>query len=379
MNILFLDQFSEMGGAQRCLADLLPAIVRQGWTAHLAIPGNGPLVEFARLYRASVTTLPCGPYQSGQKRWADLARFAYQLPLQVRALSRLIAERRIDLLYVNGPRLLPAATLAARRRPLIFHAHSRVSQTGAASLAGLCLRRRKTLVIANCAFVAEPLRHYRPVEVIYNGVAGFTPSRGGGDDIFHIGMIGRIAPEKGQIEFVKAVELLAADARRFKAVICGASLFSDPDYAARVQAAAKGLPIEFLGWRDDIAPVLANLDLLVVPSSPIEATARVILEAYSAGVPVVAFRCGGIPEVVEHGRTGWLVNPTPEALAKKVHELLADPGKLRSVSRQARAAWQENYTIERYQNELVDVLERFEPAPNHQRAPLHKAGSSTRA
>ena len=378
LNILFLDQFSEMGGAQRCLADLLPAIARRGWRAHLAIPGNGALVEFGRLYRASVHTLPCGPYHSGQKRLTDAARFAAQLPSQARTIARIVHEHRIDLLYVNGPRLLPAVTLASRRLPLVFHAHSRVSQKSVAGLVSLCLRRRNTSVIANCNFVAEPLRLHREVRVIYNGVADLSRHPGSRGSM-RFGIIGRIAPEKGQLEFVEAARMLAAGASGCSFMVCGAPLFSEPEYAARVHAAAEGLPMEFLGWRDDISAVLADLDLLVVPSSPIEATSRVILEAYSAGVPVVAFRRGGIPEVVEHGRTGWLVDPTPEALASRLRELLANPGQLRSTSLQARAAWQEKYTIERYQNEVVGILERFDPAPKDQRTPLHSAGASTRA
>ena len=378
MNILFLDQFSEMGGAQRCLADLLPAIARRGWHSHLAIPGNGPLVEFGRLYRASVHRLNCGPYRSGRKRWADVASFAGQLPSQVSTVARIIRDCAINVLYVNGPRLLPAATLASRGLPLVFHAHSLISQKSAARVARLCLRRRNTSVIANCAFVAEPLRRHREVTVIYNGVSDLARHAPAGGPI-RVGIVGRIAPEKGQLEFVRAVRLLAADIAHCSFVMCGAPLFSDPDYAARVRAAASGLPIEFLGWRDDISSVLAGLDLLVVPSSPIEATSRVILEAYSAGVPVVAYRSGGVPEVVEHARTGWLVDPTPEALASRLRDLLANPEQLRPVSRQARAAWQEKYTIERYQNDVVAVLERFDPAPNAQRTPLHSAGASTRA
>ena len=377
MNILFLDQFSEMGGAQRCLADLLPATARRGWQAHLAIPGNGPLVEFGRLYRASVHTLACGPYHSGRKRWTDVASFARQLPSQVRTIARIIREHKIDVLYVNGPRVLPAATLASRGLPLIFHAHSRISQKSVAQFARLCLRRRSTSVIANCSFVAEPLRKHREVHVIYNGVSDLARARAGGP--IRIGIIGRIAAEKGQLEFVEAARLLAADAPGCSFIVCGAPLFSDPDYAAGVRSAAVGLPIEFLGWRDDVSSILAGLDLLVVPSSPIEAIPRVILEAYSAGVPVVAYRTGGIPEVVEHARTGWLVDPTPEALATQLRELLANPEQLRPVPQQARAAWHDKYTIERYQSEVVAIFDRFDPAPNAQRTPLHSAGASTRA
>ena len=63
----------------------------------------------------------------------------------------------IDLIYVNGPRLLPAAAMAARGRPVIFHAHSVVTQESAARLTRWALRRSDATVIAACRFVLQPL------------------------------------------------------------------------------------------------------------------------------------------------------------------------------------------------------------------------------
>ena len=111
---------------------------------------------------------------------------------------------------------------------------------------------------------------------------------------------------------------------RCEFVVCGDALFSSPHYSRRVRAEAEGLPIEFTGWRDDIRDVLSTLDLVVVPSSRVEATTRVILEAFSAGIPVVAFRSGGIPEIVEDGVTGVLSAPTAPDLASKLLELFSN-------------------------------------------------------
>jgi glycosyltransferase involved in cell wall biosynthesis len=377
VNILFLDQFSDMGGAQRCLVELLPAIRERGWTAHLAIPGDGVLRERSRPYCASIESLLCGPFHSGEKQAGDFARFLYQLPSQARTISRMIKARNIDLLYVNGPRLLPAAALANHGLPVVFHAHSRVTQPVASFLAARCLRFRNATVIASSAFVADLLRDHVSrdrLHVVYNGVAGSNVSTRAPRDTFRIGIIGRIAPEKGQLEFARAAKLVLEHARNCEFIVCGAPMFSRAGYDLDVRAAAQGLPIQFLGWRDDIADVLAGLDVLAVPSGPNEATTRTILEAYSTGVPVVAFRSGGIPEVVEHGRTGWLVDPTPEALAAKLGELIAHPGQLLDAGQQARRAWRGKYTLDRYQNEVVSILDR-----HHQRTPFQSAGTRTPA
>ena len=106
--------------------------------------------------------------------------------------------------------------------------------------------------------------------------------------------------------------------------------------------------------------MLSGLDLLVVPSVQEPGTTRVILEAYAAGVPVIAFPSGGIPEVLEDGNTGFLVRPsTPEALARKVGELLCGPASvLEAVGAAGRNAWRERFTLERYQQDILAVIER---------------------
>ena len=64
MKILFLDQYSEMGGAQRVLADFLPTVQRRGWGAHVAVPGGGPAdatdVISLRLFKEAFTNFNMG-------------------------------------------------------------------------------------------------------------------------------------------------------------------------------------------------------------------------------------------------------------------------------------------------------------------------------
>ncbi|HYM11883.1 MAG TPA: glycosyltransferase family 4 protein [Bryobacterales bacterium] len=368
MKILFLDQYSDLGGAQRCLLDLLPAIRERGWTAHVAAPGNGALLHAAAAQGADVDSIACGPYSSGHKSAAELLRFARETPRLASQIRDLAERAQADLLYGNGPRLLPAAAWAARdRRPLLFHCHSHLPKRYAAWLAGRALRSARATVVACCRFAAEPLLpRLRPgqLRVVYNGVAEGPPRKpsASSDGCRRIGVIGRVAPEKGQAEFLRAARLLAPALPRYRFVICGDALFSDPaaqEYRALLGQLAAGLPVEFLGWRDDVCAVLASLDLLVVPSVQEPATTRVILEAYASGVPVVAFPSGGIPEVVVDGETGVLVDPpTPEALAARVHCLLEEqPGQLRRVAEAGYTLWRERFTLERYRREMLDAIE----------------------
>jgi glycosyltransferase involved in cell wall biosynthesis len=360
--LLILDQFNQLGGAQRCLLDLLPAFLEAGYATHLAVPGDGPLADGARNRGATVHRIPCGAYTAGQKGWLDAARFAVDLPCQALRVASLVSNHGIDLIYVNGPRLLPAAALGARGRRVIFHAHS-VTQEAAARLTRWALRSANAHVIAACRFVLGPLTPAVSIgrsRVIYNGIAPVECARRhrGDSDPWRVGVIGRIAPEKGQMEFVQAARLIL---RRqcCEFVVCGDALFSSPEYSRRVHAEAEGLPIEFTGWRDDIGDVLSTLDLLVVPSAAVDATPRVILEAFSAGVPVIAFRSGGIPEIIEDGVTGVLSAPTARDLAAKLLELFSDGGAmLECISARAQATFESRFALERYQFDVLRAVKR---------------------
>jgi glycosyltransferase involved in cell wall biosynthesis len=230
-------------------------------------------------------------------------------------------------------------------------------------LAGRSLQLSRARVIACCRYVARPLwRYIDPgrMHVIYNGVAEAIGARPGLGDGARIGMIGRVSPEKGQVEFLQAARLLAHKHNHCQFVICGAPLFSDREaerYADQVREIARGLPVEFSGWQEDIRATLASLSVLVVPSLREPGAPRVILEAFAARVPVVAFVSGGIPEIVINGKSGFLVEPpTAEALAARLETLIVAPDELRRVADRAYETWKEKFTLDRYQREVLGVI-----------------------
>ena len=79
MRILALDQFGELGGAQQCLLDLIPALLERKWEVHVAAP-DGPLAARCRDIGATFSAIRCGPYSRGKKTPRDILRFAFELP-----------------------------------------------------------------------------------------------------------------------------------------------------------------------------------------------------------------------------------------------------------------------------------------------------------
>jgi glycosyltransferase involved in cell wall biosynthesis len=172
--------------------------------------------------------------------------------------------------------------------------------------------------------------------------------------------VGRIEPEKGQMEFVDAVKSISPYLPDCRFSVIGAPMFSGDDYYRAIVASSRGLPIDFIPWQEDVSQIYSELDLLVVPSGALEATTRVILEAFSAGVPVVAFPVGGIPEVVQDGHTGFLARGvTSEALAERILGVVQmNRSCLRCVATRAREEWRRRFTLAQYRDRVCDVLAR---------------------
>ncbi len=364
MKILCVEQFRDLGGGQLSLLDVLPGFRERGWEPVVAIPGEGALAERVRDLHCEVELFDTPAYTNGRKGAADVARYASEAPKLTNLIGKLLTARKADLLYVNASRMLPIASLAARRRsiPLVFHCHNRVVQGMAVALLGTSLQLARALVICCCEYSAEPLRRYVPenaLSVIYNGVADTQASRPTAKGAcYRVGVIGRIEPEKGQMEFVAAARLLLRSFPNCQFVVVGAPLFGGLDYFQQVVKASRGLPIEFLGWRNDVPAVLCGMDLLVVPSGSLDSTPRVILEAFAAEIPVVAFPSGGIPELICDGKNGFLAAAcTSAALAGRIDSVLQlDPWARQAVIANARNCWRDRHSLESFRQQVSEVV-----------------------
>jgi glycosyltransferase involved in cell wall biosynthesis len=262
--------------------------------------------------------------------------------------------------------LLPAAARAVRRRiPLFFHAHHRVSQRSARLIEGIALRQSRATVAACCRAVAQPLEQWADqIHVIPNGTRdlGFELRTRNRDP--RVGIIGRIAPEKGQAEFMRSAAVVGREFPNARFVVCGAPLFGDDDYYREVLRLAANLPVEFLDWQQDITQVMRSLDLLVIASTE-EGLPRVLLEAFSAGVPVVAFPVGGIPEAVEDRVTGFLARESLAAASRDALNIA--PARLHFIARNARTQWEQNYTLAAYRERITNLMEMTARRPTSEK------------
>jgi glycosyltransferase involved in cell wall biosynthesis len=176
-------------------------------------------------------------------------------------------------------------------------------------------------------------------------------------------LVGRIHPWKGQDVLLHALADPALARAGAVALLAGDAL-SGTGREERLDALAAQLGVAGrvvrLGFREDLSDVLGAADALVVPSTLPEPLGLVALEGAAAGLPVVASDAGGLPEVVEDGRTGLLVPPgDPAALAAALARLAADPPAAAAMGTAGAAAVAARFTTERMVDELEAVYDRL--------------------
>lgn len=169
-----------------------------------------------------------------------------------------------------------------------------------------------------------------------------------------IGVVARLVPIKDIATFLEA----ASDLRRSRPDV-QFLIVGDGELRSSLMQQARTLGLErcahFLGWQRDIAAIYADLDLVTL-SSLNEGTPVCLIEAMAAGLPVVATRVGGVPDLIEHGKTGLLVPPKdPKALSMAMKTLLDDPGRRREMGRLGRETVYPKYS----DGALLDRIDRL--------------------
>ncbi len=236
-----------------------------------------------------------------------------------------------------------------RGAPLIFNEHRQIgfSLTRRRELMVRLIRRWIDLVIVVApgqtqAWIDRGYPAERAV-VIHNGVeraevldhrSAIRFELGISDGSVVATLVASLRPEKHVTEFVRAVR----SARESYPELMGMIVGDGPDRPA-IEAAVDGdSAIRLLGHRDDVPRILKAADVFVL-SSQYEASPIAVLEAMSAGLPVVALDVGAVGDMVEDGQTGFLVTPgAPELMASKLTALISDPGLRRAMGTPESAA-----------------------------------------
>lgn len=174
-----------------------------------------------------------------------------------------------------------------------------------------------------------------------------------------VAVVGRLTAIKDHETLLRAVATLPGT---------HLAVLGDGELRAQIEGLAQALRIadrtHFLGWRHDLANVLADVDVVALTSRN-EGTPVSLIEAAAAGRPVVATAVGGTASVVRDGVTGFLVQPgEPEAIAAALERLLRDPTLAATFGRSARHHVRERFSHHRLLRDVSELYDELKRAPS---------------
>ena len=278
-------------------------------------------------------------------------------------LYRLLRSERIDVLHAHkfGSNVWGTAIGRIARVPVIVaHEHTW-------SFEGQPLRRfcdRELIARGSSAFIAVSREDRRrmieieridPEDVIFlpNGIPTPPPPTGADvraelgipPDAPVIGTVSVLRPQKALDVLVRASRKLADEFPGLNVLIAGAG-----DRFYELEALTKELGLEdtvmFLGIRTDVPDVLAALDI-AVSTSDFEGSPLSVMEFMEAARPIVATRVGGVPDLIDDGVHGLLVEPQdPDGFAAAVAQLLRDPPRAAEMGRRAQERRRAEFDID---------------------------------
>ena len=314
-----------MGGGEYSYLDLI-AHLPEKYPVIASLPSEDLLAARIREKGIPTVIIPLAPINP---------TCIFKMVNAIRQIKDVCKMRNIHLIYANGSRAAFYGGLAGRLCSIPVIWHCRVSE--ADPYLDFILLRLVNRIVANSQATASRFssRYQNKIDKVYNGIAlkwfrdeeiqrpSFIEN-----DWVVILVVARVSKLKRHDLILSAFEKVALDDKNIHLICVGGKDHSEPDWWNELQEKTKRSPfsdrVHWIGSVDDIRPWYRGASVMVLSSSN-ESFGRVVVEAMASGVPVIATRSGGIPEIVTHMQNGMLVPENDsEAIASAIVRILHD-------------------------------------------------------
>ena len=362
LRVLVLTRTTALGGVERLLMNTLPYLDTTHFDySFAALDGHGPLAEACTAHGHRFLALARGRGSAARALWS---------------LRRVVQRERIDLIHAHLPVPGALARLAARGTGVgvVYTEHTTqdVYRAPARWLNAASYGWQQKVIAVSDRVRASAEAHIRnaargTIDVVYNGVDLAQLEREAArppdppppttEGATRVLVPANLSAVKGHDVLFDALELLEPTAGPFDIWLAGEGPRRAP-LEARARALRFRGRIEFLGTRRDIFALMRRADIVALPSHR-EGAPLAILEALALGRPVLATAVGGIPELIEDGRTGLLVAPSDAAAFASALDTLSNAPELRGrLAAAARDDAQARFDVRGHVEALEQIYRR---------------------
>lgn len=345
-----------IGGGEHSFLDLISHLPEE-YPVIASVPSENVLSKRIRQCGVSTVIIPLPPINP---------TYAHQMVKTILQLRCVCKARDIHLIYANGSRAAFYGGLVGRlcSIPVVWHCRVRVPDP----YLDFILLRLAERVIANSKATASrfPPRFQNKIDTVYNGFdlqwlrdEKIERPSWISKDWTVILVVARVSRWKRHDLILSAFEKIAIAEKNVHLICVGEKDHSEPGWWDELQKRTKFSPysdrIHWIGVVDDVRPWYHAASMMVLPSTD-EAFGRVVVEAMTCGVPVIATRSGGIPEIITHLQSGILVaekdaNAVSDAIIKILHDKFLEKRIVEEGLKQA-----ERFSIELHVEKMAKIF-----------------------
>lgn len=353
---------AKLGGGGKSLLGLLEQLPGQGWQTHVVVPGEGQFTDELIRMGISHDIYPFEPLDP--RRPFHTVRTL----LKWRSIMRRVKP---SLIHANGFDLSRSFSVAAASLGIPYITHVRFPSTPDGirwTLRGL--PKPAALIFNSRAMLEDQWPHIEKISpssrpfVAHNAVdlEQFHPAPWPDSEKLRIGIIANFAPFKRHEDFIRMAAAMLKRRQDLEFWIVGEDTQGTGRRAALEELSrdlGANAAVKFLGHRSDIPDIMRQLHLVVVPSE-FEPFGRVVIEAMACGRPVIGSNDGGIPEIIDHGDTGYLVEVgDADGFARHALEVLGDRGMWEKMSLAANKAVNERFSLTAHVEQITSIYRKI--------------------
>lgn len=381
--ILYLHSGAELYGADQILLNLVCNLDKEAFNPIVVLPCDGPLVEILNQNNIETKIIKYPIVRRKYFNFKGIFSYLFSYFTSVKQIIKFAKEKDVELIHNNTIAVLEGIIVSKKmHKPLITHVHEMIDKPAIVSkiLYNLLVKNSNKVITVSKAVknhIEKIIKNKKKnIEVVYNGIKPdnfitkynvdylYKEFNIPKDKSFILGTIGRINAIKGQEDFIDIVYELSRKNKNIYGIIVGDAFSGQEWRIEKLKNKIKDLNLEenikYVGFRKDIAELHQFFDIYMLPSIQKDSFPTVVLESMATGKPILAYKCGGVEEMLQDNLNGYLVElGNKKEMINKILTLIEDKQKFEIMQQKSIEIFYKNFTIDKFIKRIEKIYLEF--------------------